>query len=117
MQRRTLTLILLTGPVMAACNTTAGTADRTRLTAAEVRATFIDRPWRSPNGTFLFRSDGTYTYQRIGQALAGPWNYTLRPDGVIEGATTNYTFYRNPDGSLVYHHSRSGRFIKALPGS
>ncbi|WP_350032082.1 hypothetical protein [Sphingopyxis sp.] len=98
-----------------ACTTT-GTDDRTRLTAAEVRATFIDRPWRSPSGTFLFRSDGTYTYQRIGQARAGPWNYTLRPDGVIEGANTNYTFYRNPDGSLVYHHSRSGRFIRATLG-
>jgi len=113
MQRRTLTLILLAAPIMAACSTTAGPTDPTQLTAAEVRATFIDRLWRSPSGKFLFQGDGT---QRIGRARAGPWNYTLRPDGVIEGATTNYTFYRNLDGSFVYHHSRSGRFIRALVG-
>lgn len=102
-------LILLTG-----CTSTPE-SNGTQLSASEVQSVFIDRPWRSPSGRFLFKSDGTYTFfGNNGQVNPSPWNYTLRPDGVIEGATTNYTFFRKADGSYVYHHSRSNRRYRVL---
>lgn len=108
-------LVALLIVVLAAC-TTAGTADRTQLSADEVRATFVGVPWRSPNGRFLFSRDGTYTYVRNDGRRGGPWSYTLRADGVIVGATTNYTFFRRQSGSYVYRHSRTGRIVPVTFG-
>jgi len=87
----------------------------TKLTPDEVRATFIGKPWHSPNGAFLFRKEGTYTYKRFNQSEPrGTWSYRMNADGTLEGGSTSYTFYKNADG-YRYFHSRSGQFYLAIP--
>jgi len=88
-------------------------ADRKPLTAAQVKKTFIGKTWRNPRGgIFLFKKNGTYTYFH-GTFAGGPWNYQLEANGVLQGATTTYQFFKNPDGSYEYYHGRTGRYIRA----
>ncbi|NGO53485.1 hypothetical protein [Allomesorhizobium camelthorni] len=110
MKRRTI-LSIMAVAWLAGCSATTSSSERTQLTTAEVQATFIDRAFqRRDQGTFLFRSDETYTYEgKNGESHNG--QYTLLPNGVIAGTTTRYTFYRQPDGSYVYHHSSSNRYV------
>lgn len=89
--------------------------DERKLTAAEVREIFIGTPWHGPSGAFLFREDGTYTYKDFASSTPrGTWDYEMTAEGVIEGETTNYTFYEGPDG-YRYFHSRSSQFYPAEP--
>ena len=91
-------------------------AAKTKLSPAEVQQVFIGTPWNGPNGVFLFRKDGTYTYQKFGSGKPlGTWSYKMRTDGKIDGETTSYTFYRRSNGKFQYHHSKSGKFYKAVP--
>lgn len=90
-------------------------AGETKLTADEVRDIFIGKPWHGPNGAFLFREDGTYTYKNFDKSEPrGTWSYSMKADGTLEGGTTSYTFYKIDDG-YRYFHSRSNRYYPARP--
>lgn len=67
------------------------TADaRTKLKPEEVRTIFIGKPWENPNGVFLFREDGTYTYQDAqDKKPLGTWPYQMKATGTLKGDTTN----------------------------
>jgi hypothetical protein len=86
---------------LTACQTTAADpADR--LTADQVRSTFVDREWTQGNGTFMFSKDGTYRYDDSRMSARG--TYQIADDGVLctsnasSGVRTCYTFYRDGDG-------------------
>ncbi|MEO9614418.1 MAG: hypothetical protein ABJG86_18625 [Nitratireductor sp.] len=114
MRQVIIALTLLAGFALSACSTATG-GGRTQLTAEEVRSTFVGQPWRGPSGVFLFKRNGTYTHDfDRGGTYVG--NYTIQASGVLKGETTNYTFFRNADGSYTYFHSRSGRYYPAKPG-
>ena len=99
---------------VAACQTPGG-SNRVQLTPDEVKATFIDIPWHGPGGAFLFRSDGTYTYQEHSASNPrGTWSYIMEDDGTLTGVSTSYTFYKGPSG-YAYYHSRSGQTYVAYP--
>lgn len=110
-KRALLALIVLT---LAACQTTANPADR--LTADQVRATFVDREWSQGNGSFMFAKDGTYSYSDPSFSAKG--TYQIADDGILctvnsgSGTRTCYTFYRDGNG-YRYWHDRSGRFWPA----
>ena len=103
---------------LAACQTTANSADR--LTADQVRATFIGHEWKGSSGTFLFAEDGTWRYRDPRTDVHG--TYQIADDGVVcatnaldsarAGLRTCYTFYRDGSG-YRYWHDRSGRFWPA----
>jgi len=100
---------------LTACQTTAADpADR--LTADQVRSTFIDREWTQGEGTFMFAGDGTYRYADSRMKASG--TYQVGDDGVLctsnagSGVRTCYTFYRDGDG-YRYWHDRSGRYWPA----
>lgn len=87
----------------------------TRLTAEEVRATFVGKRWEGSSGVFLFLEDGTYTYKSTKTTTEwGPWRYTINQDGSVTGATATYTFYRI-GSAFRYHNSESNEFYLALP--
>ena len=98
---------------LAACQTT--TEDNAnRLTAEQVRNTFIDREWSNGFGTFMFAKDGSYQYGGSGSAFG---TYQIGDDGVLctsnaiprPGLRTCYTFYRYGNG-YRYWHDRSAGF-------
>lgn len=100
---------------LSACQTTAAdSADR--LTADQVRSTFVDREWTQGNGTFMFAKDGSYRYDDSRMSARG--TYQIADDGVLctsnasSGVRTCYTFYRDDDG-YRYWHDRSGRYWPA----
>ena len=91
-------------------------AGRVQLSPAEVQSTFVNKPWRGPSGTFRFSSDSsTYTYKPFGGRLRGPWEYDMAADGTLIGWSTSYRFYRLPNGSYVYLHTRTGQILPAKP--
>ena len=91
-------------------------AVRTQLTPEEVQNVFIGTPWYGPNGAFLFRKNGTYTYKRFDRSSPrGTWSYEMLANGKLSGSSTDYTFYRLKDGRYQYFHSRSGRYYPARP--
>ena len=114
MQRlQSLVLAICVG-VLAAMSTSADAGER--LTRDEVVETFIDTPWHSKWGAFLFRSDGTYSYFEFKlNKERGTWNYRLKPDGALSGASTDYIFLRRKNGSYYYFHTRSRRYFDAFP--
>lgn len=96
---------------LAACQTT--TEDNAnRLTAEQVRNTFIDREWSNGSGSFMFAKDGSYQYGGSGSAFG---TYRIGDDGVLctsnasTALRTCYTFYRYGNG-YRYWHDRSARF-------
>lgn len=90
-------------------------SDAVQLTKAEAVATFVDIPWHGPSGTFLFRSNGTYTFQLFKESKPrGTWPYKVEEDGTLRGNTTGYTFYKKGDG-YRYYHSKSNGFYDAKP--
>lgn len=87
----------------------------TLLTAEEVRATFIGRPWKGSAGVFFFRPDGTYVYTSEKTTTQwGPWRYRINDDGTVSGASATYTFYRIGPG-YRYHNSDTDEFYRAIP--
>lgn len=106
--------------VLAACQTTGG-APATRLTAEEVRSTFIGRPWTQGSGTFMFGNDGNYSYADSRTNVAGTYQIaadgtvcTVNTGGANPGVRTCYTFYREGNG-YKYWHDRSNQFWPASP--
>ena len=92
-------------------------APGTRLTAEEVRRTFIGAPWKSASGIFTFLPDGTYRYKSTKTTTEwGPWQYVLNDDGSIKGTTATYTFYRIGD-AYRYYNSESDAFYLAFPNT
>ncbi|MEO0547693.1 MAG: hypothetical protein AAF035_12170 [Pseudomonadota bacterium] len=109
------TLVFLAAVFLAVFAPNDGVA-KTKLTAQEVRQIFIGVPWHGPSGVFLFRKDGTYTYQAFSKNTpAGTWSYQMLPDGTLAGNTTNYTFFRRNNGQYMYRHSKTNRNFKAIP--
>lgn len=89
---------------------------KTKMSASEVKEIFIGTPWRGPHGFFLFRKDGTYTYQNFkAKKPLGTWTYKITKDGKLVNGDLSYTFYKREIGGYLYFHSRSGRFYKAVP--
>jgi hypothetical protein len=89
---------------------------KTKLSPAEVQEIFIGTPWHGPSGAFLFRKDGTYTYQDFHKSEPrGTWPYKMRNDGTLDGYSTKYTFYRLKNGKFSYYHSKSRKTYKAIP--
>ncbi|MAL77334.1 MAG: hypothetical protein CMM62_20420 [Rhodospirillaceae bacterium] len=99
---------------VAACQTTANESDR--LSADQVRATFIDREWTQGTGTFIFSGNGNYSYSDPSFSAEG--TYQIADDGELctentgNGRRTCYTFYRDGEG-YRYWHDRSGKFWPA----
>ena len=94
--------------------TTAGPGG-TQLTADEVRAVFVGKPWKGDSGIFRFAPDGTYTVTSFKTtATWGPWRYRIGEDGRVHGPTTVYTFYRIGP-AYRYHSSSSDAFYLAFP--
>lgn len=104
---------------LAACQTAPDASSR--LTADEVRSTFVDRPWSQGSGEFLFERSGKYRYADSKFKAHG--TYVIAKDGVL--CTTNdavgggapnrrtcYTFYREGNG-YKYYHDRSGKYWPA----
>ncbi len=90
-------------------------APGTRLTVAEVRDTFIGRPWRGPTGTYTFSPDGTYSYASETTTLTrDALPYRLFEDGVLTTDATSFTFYRIGT-AYRYYNSRSEEFFLARP--
>jgi hypothetical protein len=97
---------------LAACQTT--TEDNAnRLTAEQVRSTFIDREWSNGSGSFMFSKDGSYQYGGSGSAFG---TYRIGDDGVLctsnarTALRTCYTFYRYGNG-YRYWHDRYAQFF------
>jgi len=87
----------------------------TRLTADEVRATFVGKPWKGSSGIFFFRPNGTYIYtSRKTTTEWGPWRYRINQDGSVTGSSATYTFYRIGP-AYRYHNSETGEFYLAFP--
>lgn len=103
---------------LSACQTTADAANK--LSAEEVRATFIDHEWSQGHGTFLFKSDGSYRYTSDKHSPFG--TYVMDGEGTIcatnasdsykPGRKTCMTFYRK-GGGYEYYHDRSGKYWPA----
>ncbi len=98
-----------------ACQTAA--ADNgNRLTADQVRSTFVGRAWSQGTGTFMFSRDGTYRYDDSRMSARG--TYQIANDGVLctansnSGVRTCYTFYRDGNG-YRYWHDRERRYWPA----
>lgn len=100
------------------CSATGG---EVKLSASEVRSTFIGKPWRGDgSGRFHFKTDGTYTYRNSEISVFGA--YVVQNSGTI--CTTNdaksyapkrktcFTFYRNGN-EYRYFHDRSGKYWPA----
>ncbi len=86
-----------------------------RLSADEVRATFIGEPWESSSGVFHFRPDGTYIYTSEKTTTRwGPWRHSVNEDGSVTGASATYTFYRIGPG-FRYHNSETDEYYRAIP--
>ena len=81
-----------------------------------VQKNFIDNIWWGNGGQFLFTSStGTYTFKKRNKVY-GPWNYTLRSDGVIvHRGHTNYIFYETTNGAFQFKHTKSGKIKTAKP--
>jgi hypothetical protein len=98
-----------------ACQTAAADSGN-RLTAEQVRSTFVDREWSQGQGTFLFSRDGTYRYADSRMTAQGTWQ--MDNDGVLctinsrSGVRTCYTFYRDGNG-YRYWHDRERRYWPA----
>jgi hypothetical protein len=109
---RTLTLSAVFALALMSGQGVAGETGQ-RLTADDVRSTFVDREWSQGEGTFLFSSDGTYRYADHRMRASG--TYRIGDDGVLctsnarSGVRTCYTYYRTADG-YRYWHDRSGRY-------
>ena len=99
---RLVVAILIIGG-LAACET-GQRPNEVQLTPAEVKSTFIGTPWEGPGGVFLFRENGTYTYQNFKVSYPrGTWPYVIEKDGTLNGGTTSYTFYKDGDEYRYYH--------------
>lgn len=113
--RRTATLLAFSAlaPLSAGTAVADGSG---RLTAEQVRSTFIGRAWTQGTGTFLFAPDGTYRYDDPGMSARGTWRMdesgTLCTVNTASGVRTCYTFYRQGDG-YRYWHDRSRQFWPA----
>lgn len=111
--RASLAALVMLG--LTACQTTAAD-NANRLTADQVRSTFIDREWSQGEGTFMFAKDGSYRYADSRMTASG--TYQVADDGVLctantgSGLRTCYTFYRDGNG-YRYWHDRSGRYWPA----
>ncbi len=107
-----LVLLALAAPPAA----TAAADEAGRLTAEEVRSTFVGRAWSQGIGTFLFAPDGTYRYDDPRMSARGTWR--MDESGMLctvnsaSGVRTCYTFYRQGDG-YRYWHDRSRQFWPA----
>ena len=113
---------LLLGVVLSAC----GGGDRrsdaapddapgTRLTAAEVRANFIGKPWRGPAGIYTFRPDGAYSYRSEMTTLTfEALPYELTDEGALKTSSTTFTFFRIGT-AIRYYNSRSREFFLVRP--
>lgn len=113
--RRAAALISLSA-VAPLCLGTAAATEAGRLTAEQVRSTFIGREWTQGTGTFLFSPDGTYRYRDPQMSARGTWR--MDDDGMlctvnsVSGVRTCYTFYRHGDG-YRYWHDRSRQYWPA----
>jgi hypothetical protein len=88
----------------------------TQLSPAEVREVFIGTPWHNDKGAFLFKKDGTYTYQEFNKSKPrGVWEYHMLESGALDGESTRYTFYRRKNGKYFYIHSRTNKAYRAYP--
>ena len=85
----------------------------TKLTKLEVQQVFIDRSWGNRHGTFLFRSNGTYTWKSADGSTTVNAKFTFKKDGSLKGNTTTYRFYKNTNGTYKYYHTRSRKYYKA----
>lgn len=107
---------VLVALALTACQTTTEN-NANRLTAEQVRSTFIDREWSQGRGTFMFAKDGSYRYADNRMSVDG--TYQIGDDGVlctsnaISGLRTCYTFYRYENG-YRYWHDRSAQFFPAF---
>ncbi|MCV6576755.1 MAG: hypothetical protein OIF58_13560 [Cohaesibacter sp.] len=113
---RNLCVVAVLFPI-AACQTTGD--KKVALTAAQVRATFVDRDWgfRPTDSHFAFKSNGKYQYHDSKFKVFG--TYKIAPNGVLcatnaktskaAGRKTCYTFYTQGD-TYVYYHDRSKKF-------
>lgn len=116
MGRKGVAALLLAVAVGMSAGQIGATDPSDRLTADEVRATFVDREWSQGTGTFLFAGDGTYRYADTQFSARG--SYQIAEDGVLctlnegTGRRTCYTFYRDGDG-YRYWHDRSEQFWPA----
>ena len=64
---------------LTACQTASDPA--IKLTADEVRSTFVARAWTQGNGNFMFSPDGQYTYSDSSVKVFG--TYQIADDGVL----------------------------------
>ena len=108
--------------ILAACQpvTQAGSGE-VKLSAAEVRSTFIGKPWRGDgSGRFHFKNDGSYTYKNSEISVFG--SYVVKGNGTVcatnaadshaSNRKTCFTFYRNGT-EYRYFHDRSGKYWPA----
>ena len=86
-----------------------------RMTAEEVRAALVGRPWRGRHGVYRMSPDGAYSYDSTETTLRwGPVPYAINADGTVIGKAGTWTFYRI--GSAYRHHSsETGEFHLAAP--
>lgn len=112
---RSATLAGIAAIGLAACQSATDTS--TRLSADEVRSTFVGRPWSGTYGKFNFDTNGTYRYADSKISVHG--TYSIANDGVlcavnaddsqVPGRKTCFTFYKEGSG-YKYYHDRSGKF-------
>ena len=114
--------VLLAVSILAGCQTSTQIgSNEVKLSAAEVRSTFIGREWRGGSGTFFHSKEGASRYTADkGWKVTG--SHTLSDDGVLctvndangrrPNVKTCYTFYRDGD-KYRYFHDRSGKFWPA----
>lgn len=113
---RLMALLVAVGVALGACAAAPTAADR--LTADQVRQTFVDREWTQGTGTFMFARDGNWRYVDSRTNVSG--TYQMADDGTIcaitagTGLRTCYTFFRDGSG-YQYLHDRSGRYWPATP--
>ncbi len=87
---------------------------KSKLSKVEVQQIIIGKSWHNNRGAFVFRSNGTYQYDRHDGSYTWRGKYTLKDNGLIKGSKTNYRFYLKNDGSYQYYHSRSRRYFPVI---
>ena len=87
---------------------------KSKLTKAEVQQIIIGKSWHNNRGRFVFRSNGTYQYDKLDGSSTFRGKYVLKVNGLVKGEKTNYRFYRKNDGSYQYYHSRSRRYFPVI---